>query len=134
MMLVSRLESFFASRAQVASVHRVLLEAAEMGDAEALRIYSQAARELAGIVIGARRGLEFEGSVPVSCVGGMFNCEKLIYEPLKKNVEAAFAAHFSPPALGPCQGAVLYAASRMGDAAAFDTLRDGMLRKESEIV
>lgn len=132
--LVSRLEALFESRAQVAKVHRVLLEAAEQGDREALEIYAHAAEELASIVIAMRRGMAFGGNVPVSYVGGMFNCERLILDPVKKLIEASFDASINPPMLGPCQGAALFAAARLGDPRAFENLRAGMLGEERKNV
>lgn len=127
--LVPRIEALFASRSQVAAIHRVLLKAAELGDSQAVGIYERAAVELASIVKGMRGSMDFASAVPVSWVGGMFNCEELLLEPFKRNVEAAFAASFHPPILGPCQGAALFAAAKLPDRAAFEILRDGMLEE-----
>lgn len=132
--LVSRMEALFESRAQVANVHRVLLEAAEQGDAQAHEIYAQAAQELASIVLAMKQSMVFGGTVPVSYVGGMFNCERFILEPFKKIIEESFEASIRPPMLGPCHGAVLFAAAKLGLPGAFETLRAGLLREERKNV
>lgn len=132
--LVSGMEALFQSRAKVASVHRLLLEAAMSGDEAAAAVYAQAVEELFLIVSGMIRNMSFAGVVPVSYVGGMFNCDTLITGPLKKRLQSLCQIDFCPPMLGPCQGAVLYAAERLGNTEVYRRLRDGMLSEEMKNV
>lgn len=127
-LIIQKAESLFTSRAEMASLHRVLQKAAEQGDEIARAVYAEASDELVSIIRGIYSKMSFGGeSVPVSYVGGLFNCRELIMEPVKAKALAAFPADFHPPLLTPCQGAVLYAAGQLCDTEAYLHLRDGML-------
>lgn len=133
--IIQKAESLFANRAEMASLHRVLQKAAEQGDEIARAVYTEASNELASIIQAIYSKMFFAGkNVPVSYVGGLFNCRELILEPVKAKTLAAFSADFHPPLLTPCQGAVLYAAGQLCDTEAYLHLRDGMLYEEGTYV
>ena len=111
--LVEHVESGIAgSRKKTAELQTVLLAAARAGDPQALAAYAEAARELALVVYGAYRQLDFSGKpVRVSFVGGLVNIEDLIVNPLKREIAGMIKdVVFAEPLLGPCEGAILYAA------------------------
>jgi N-acetylglucosamine kinase-like BadF-type ATPase len=111
--IVEHVESGIAgSRKETAELQSVLLAAARAGDSQALAAYAEAARELALVVYGAYRQLDFSGRpVRVSFVGGLINIGDLIVHPLKREIASLIPdAVFAEPLLGPCEGAILYAA------------------------
>ncbi|NLT97958.1 MAG: hypothetical protein GXW96_07410, partial [Christensenellaceae bacterium] len=111
--IVEAVESGIAgSRKKTAELQLLLLSAARAGDSQALAAYDEAARELALIVYGAYRQLDFSGKpVRVSFTGGLINIEDLIVVPLKREVARLIpGAVFEETLLSPCEGAILYAA------------------------
>ncbi|GAA2753667.1 N-acetylglucosamine kinase [Amnibacterium kyonggiense] len=93
-------------RARIAALSRVVVAAAEDGDAVASAIVEEAGRELAALVQAVRRTLGAEGVVPVSYSGGMFQAPLVL---------AAFTAALGDavdlraPLHGPALGAALLA-------------------------
>ena len=70
---------------------QLVARAAQDGDPSAIRIFDDAARELAAVVEAVRQALEFapgEG-VPVSYSGGVFNAGPLILGPFERHLAAA---------------------------------------------
>jgi N-acetylglucosamine kinase-like BadF-type ATPase len=128
-------------RAQIAQLSRWVTQAAAAGDAQAVSIVREAAKELALMVDATRRQLAFSNAepVPVSYSGGVFD-----------NVGALFLEHFgaalqafrpgyrvSEPVFPPGIGAALYAAKRHGNPlsnAAIERLREqgSAIRKDIE--
>ena len=119
-----------SDRARIAQIARLVQEAANAGDAQAVAIYTEAGTELAGLVESTRRQLGFgaDETVLVSYSGGVFDhAGDLLLRPFA----AALRAHhphyqLEIPALPPVLGAALYAARCGGqpfDAVAIERLR-----------
>jgi N-acetylglucosamine kinase-like BadF-type ATPase len=107
-----------SDRVRIAQLARLVQEAANAGDAQAVAIYDDAAAKLAGLVEATRRQLGFGASeaVPVSHSGGVFDHAG---ELLRRPFAAALLAHHAhyqleTPALPPVLGAALYAARCSG--------------------
>lgn len=100
------------SRTQIARMASMVMDAAQAGDAEALRIYRQAGHELAQVAEAIRNTLAFPAGspVPVSYSGGAFTAGALLLEPLRDAL-AASSADFElrAPLHPPHMGAALYA-------------------------
>jgi len=96
-------------RARIASLAGLVDEAARQGDAAAVGILGQAARELASLAAAVRRQL-FQPGEParVAYVGGVFRSELLLkrYHTL---VEQEDGNRCGPPVYGPAAGALLEA-------------------------
>lgn len=120
------------SRMELASLQRVLLEAAQMGDEYALAAYRKAAEHLAEIVLGAVRQLDFpEGRVSVSCSGGLTHIEVQLMNYMRKRLQERLrplAMDYQTPKLTACEGAVLLAAESFFPEDVAD-LRDKLLTK-----
>lgn len=91
---------------QVASLARMVVQAAEEGDAAARAILRNAAAELAALAAAVWRKLNLEQGQPVAPVGGMFNHARI-----RKAFTASVArrcpeAGVVPPQLPPVAGAV----------------------------
>ena len=108
-----------SDRVRIAQLARLVQDAANAGDEQAIAIYADAATELAALVEATRRQLGFgaEETVPVSYSGGIFDHagERLLLRPFA----TALGAHHShyqleTPALTPVLGAALYAARCAG--------------------
>jgi N-acetylglucosamine kinase-like BadF-type ATPase len=101
------------TRGSIAAMSRLVAQAAHEGDSSAIRIFDDAARELAAIVEAVRQALEFEPgeTVPVSYSGGVFNAGALILDPLKRHLEGRFSGYrLTAPIVAPSGGAAIYAA------------------------
>lgn len=100
------------SRTQIARMASMVMDAAQSGDAEALRIYRQAGHELAQVAEAIRNTLAFPAGspVPVSYSGGAFTAGALLLEPLRDAL-ADTCADFDlrTPLHPPHMGAALYA-------------------------
>lgn len=74
---------YATNRKNTAQLQRILLRAANLGDAGAIHLYEQAAKELALLASAVRNRLRFaEAPVPVSISGGVLHAGALIWEPL----------------------------------------------------
>ncbi len=71
-------------RSKVASLQRLLLDAARQGDLSAVQAYDVAAYELAMIIRTLYRRLQFDEKCLVSYSGGIFKIGELVVAPLKK--------------------------------------------------
>lgn len=71
-------------RSKVASLQKLLLEAARQGDLSAIQTYDDAAKELAMIIRTLYIRLQFYDKCPVSYSGGIFKTGELVVTPLKK--------------------------------------------------
>jgi N-acetylglucosamine kinase-like BadF-type ATPase len=101
------------TRGSIAAMSRLVARAAHDGDSSAIRIFGEAARELAAIVEAVRQALEFEPgeTVPVSYSGGVFNAGALILDPFRRDLEQRSGSYrVTAPILTPSGGAVIYAA------------------------
>ena len=101
------------TRGSIAAMSRLVARAAHDGDSSAIRIFDEAARELAAIVEAVRQALEFEPgeTVPVSHSGGVFNSGALILDPFRRDLEQRSGSYrVTAPILTPSGGAAIYAA------------------------
>jgi N-acetylglucosamine kinase-like BadF-type ATPase len=116
-------------RGSIAALSQLVERAALLGDASAIRIFDDAARELAAIVEAVRQRLEFLPDEPValSYSGGVFNAGALILEPFSRHLAARSDVYrLRAPLLEPSIGAAVYAARLAGQplsAAALERLR-----------
>lgn len=101
-------KEYLHQRDKVASLQKLLLRAANEGDAYAIEAYAQAARELYDIVCGVRKKIFPERSCLVSCSGGIFKVGDLIRSPFRKLLEAD-DMELTEPKAEPYEGAVLLA-------------------------
>lgn len=101
-------------RSKVASLTRVMRDAALAGDPSALDAYERAARELAGIASAAAKGLFAPGErVPVGYVGGVFEgAGELLFAPLRRALPEGF--ELVEPAYGPAAGPCLLLRGKLG--------------------
>lgn len=100
------------TRTALARLASLVADAAQAGDAAALRIYAEAGNELARIAIALREALAFAPGepVPVSYSGGAFNAGDLLLAPFRDALRAANAGFdLRAPLHEPQVGAALYA-------------------------
>jgi N-acetylglucosamine kinase-like BadF-type ATPase len=101
------------TRGSIAAMSQLVDRAAQGGDASAIRILDDAARELAAIAEAVRRALAFEPdeSAPLSYSGGVFNAGALILDPLRRHLaERSGTYQLRAPIVMPSGGAAIYAA------------------------
>jgi N-acetylglucosamine kinase-like BadF-type ATPase len=116
-------------RGRIAAVSQLVARAAQDGDSAAIRIFDEAARELAAIVEAVRQALGFDPTerVAVSYSGGVFNAGALILKPLELHLDRQPGGyHLQPPIVTPSFGAAVYAAKLAGQpfsAAAIERLK-----------
>jgi N-acetylglucosamine kinase-like BadF-type ATPase len=104
-------------RGRIAAMSQLVARAAYRGDASALRIFNDAARELAAIADAVRQTLQFEPNepVPVSYSGGVFNAGELILGPLQRHLETQSRTfQLQAPMFTPSAGAAIHAARLAG--------------------
>lgn len=96
-------------RDRVASLQKILLEAAKLGDNSAINLYVQAAKELTSSVFGVARTLQLqERKTKVSYYGGVFKAGLFIKDPLNSYLgEQEFQLY--EPILTPLSGGILIA-------------------------
>jgi N-acetylglucosamine kinase-like BadF-type ATPase len=101
------------ARGSIAAISQLVTRAARDGDVLAIRIFDDAARELAAVVEAVRQALEFKPDEPValSYSGGVFNAGALILGPLQRHLEGHSGTYrLKAPILTPSVGAAIYAA------------------------
>jgi N-acetylglucosamine kinase-like BadF-type ATPase len=104
-------------RGRIAAMSQLVARAAHDGDVSAIRVFDDAARELAAIAEAVRRALDFDpgGGVPISYSGGVFNAGALILPPLQRHLaERSGAFRLRAPIVAPSGGAAIYAAKLAG--------------------
>lgn len=79
---------YLHKRDKIASLQRLLLQAANEGDIYAFDAYAQAAKELYDIVCGVKKQIFKEKDCMVSCSGGIFKTGDVIRKPFVKLLEA----------------------------------------------
>ncbi len=109
--LMDKVEPWISSRDKVAALQLLLETAALGGDASAVRLYEEAAEELALMVRAVCEALGFSSGAAVCYAGGLFKAGGLILEPLRKAL-TSHGAGLHKPRLLPVDGAVLFAADR----------------------
>jgi len=104
-------------RGNIAAMSQLVARAAQDGDRAALRIFDDAARELAAIADAVRQTLQFEPNepVPVSYSGGVFNAGELILGPFQRHLETQSQSfQLQAPMFVPSAGAAIHAARLAG--------------------
>jgi N-acetylglucosamine kinase-like BadF-type ATPase len=123
------------SRRAIAAIAELVARAARDGDVAAMRVFDDAARELAAIIEAVRQALQFEPGerVPVSYSGGVFNAGELILAPLRHHIERYSNTYeLKTPMLAPSLGAAVYAARLAAQPlspAAIERLRIGSITR-----
>lgn len=105
-------QHYATSRKDTATLQKILLEAAQMGDPHALACYDRASEELSKLIVTTLNKLDFPKKVSISYQGGLFAIPDLIRNPVAHKVRAAAFPReidFCQPKLDPCRGAVLLA-------------------------
>jgi N-acetylglucosamine kinase-like BadF-type ATPase len=106
-----------SSRSDVAGLAQIVAQAARAGDAQARRLFSAAACELAALVNSVRDRLNAPPQLllPVSYSGGMFQFGDLLLGALRSALSGSGRGYeFTAPSLSPGGGAALYAANLSG--------------------
>lgn len=116
-------------RTRIASLSRLVVEAAEVGDQHALKIIEDGACELVRLVEATRERVGFEPNrpVPVSFSGGMFNAAVLRSWFVDELAASRHPYELRTPRYPPVIGAALYAARLAGsplDVRAMERLSD----------
>ena len=109
-------QQYAQSRKDTAALQKILLEAARMGDPNALACYDRAAEELSRLIVAVLSKLDLPDTVSVSYQGGLFSIPDLIRDPVAQKVRAAAFPRkidFFTPKLDPCRGAVLLAMAEL---------------------
>lgn len=103
-------KEYLPFRDKTASLQKLLLQAARLGDREAEKIYQEAAGEL-GLLIGAvERNLDFtERPVRVTAFGGLFHAKEYLLPVLEKSWK------ITSPDFEPAKGALLLAAEAFSE-------------------
>ncbi len=104
-------------RSELASLSKLVAQAAAAGDLQARALFMLAAQELAQMVEAVRRQLRVpdETTLPVSYSGGVFRQRDLLLSPLASNLTGGVRRYrFVAPLLPPDAGAALYAARLSG--------------------
>lgn len=99
---------YLHKRDKIASLQKLLLQAANEGDIYAIGAYEQAAKELYDIVCGVKKKIFAGRDCMVSCSGGIFKVGDLIRKPFTKLL-AADGMELTESKAEPYVGAVLLA-------------------------
>ena len=106
------LSEWAGDRSKVAQISALVYQAAVAGDRDALAIFARAGQELAEMVDGVRRCLNYmdDEIINVSYSGGVFNAGTFIHQPFADSL-ALSSAHYrlQAPMYTPVVGAALYA-------------------------
>ena len=81
-------QEYLHKRDKIASLQKLLLQAAKEGDVYAVDTYAQAAKELYDIVCGVKKKIFADKNCLVSCSGGIFKTGDVIRKPFRKLLEA----------------------------------------------
>ena len=106
------LSEWAGERSKIAQVSALVYQAATEGDKEAIKILASAGQELAEMVDGVRRLLDYECGelINVSYSGGAFNAKAFILEPFAKALsDYSTCYRLHTPQNTPVVGAALYA-------------------------
>lgn len=107
---------YIADRSMVASLQKLLLQAADKGDRGAVRLYREAAEELAMMVESIAKSLWDGEEITVSYSGGLFHAKEYVLPVLEKMI-GGMNARLEKPLFSPVRGAVLMAMEHHVDAA-----------------
>lgn len=116
-------QEYVGNRSKVASLQKILLQAAESGDESAIHLYQEAAGELALMIESVARKLSMTGkTLPVSWSGGLFHARKFVLPWLEQSV-SMLGGSMAEPKFLPVQGAVLLSAEKYAAELLPDILR-----------
>lgn len=96
-------QQYMPYRDKIASLQKLLLQAANEGDPVACRAYEDAAEELLMILEATARRLRMGDTIRVTCSGGLFRAGKVIFDPLLKKMEErkmVYTESFYRPEMG----------------------------------
>lgn len=111
------LNQWNGSRSKIAQLSVLVRDAAVAGDAQALKIFDDAAKELSLMIESTRQQLGYkkDDNVMVSYSGGVFNANELILAPLKHHLsQISTCFYVVKPKYQPVIGSALYAAKLDG--------------------
>ncbi|MDO6694557.1 BadF/BadG/BcrA/BcrD ATPase family protein [Aliiglaciecola sp. 3_MG-2023] len=114
------------SRGRIAQISTLVYEAAVAGDTLAKKIFSDAGEELAEIVEGTRKALQYskDEEVKVSFSGGAFSANDFITKPFANALQEFSSTYrIQQPAFSPVIGAAIYAAKLSGEALSASALK-----------
>lgn len=106
--LMNRIYAQKLSRAEIAGLARLVITAAEAGDAHALRLIEQGANDLGDCVLAAARRLGFEAAaLEIALTGGLLKAGETFQGPLRRAIGARLPGSRVllaelPPVLGAC--------------------------------
>lgn len=96
-------------RPRIASLSKLVEQAAEAGDSVAADILNEAAQQLAGLTLAARMQVFTpQDQAPVAYIGGVFKCQRVLDE-FRRRLERDGNTTVQPPVYGPAAGALLEA-------------------------
>jgi len=108
-------KDYAPNRTKVASLQRILLQAARAGDVSAVLLYQSAAEELFMLIHSVALQLNLIGKdFKVSYSGGLFHAKEFILPYLQRMVRT-IGGHLIEPLYPPVQGAALMAVSMYAD-------------------
>jgi len=119
-------EQYIHSRRNVASLQKLLMQAAYEGDATAVGLYAAAAVEMAEMIRALRKQMNLYPGSPWSYAGGLFSVGDLILSPLRAELKDLDMTYIEP-LLMPVDGAILFAVERF-DPSDIPVVRSGLLR------
>lgn len=123
-------EKLRGKRKETAALQEHLLKAAGAGDESAVRLYEEAAAELAQSVKGVARQLDLmDKETQVSYCGGIFRCGSFILDPFSEYVRR-MGFVLRAPGLSPLGGGILLAAEKNGQKT--DEMIKNLRRYEQE--
>jgi N-acetylglucosamine kinase-like BadF-type ATPase len=120
-------EQYLSTRKSIASLQLLLHKASEEGDASAIELFREAAKELALMVKGLRKHMDLISGSPVSYAGGLFKAGEVLLGPFKRELEDT-DLKFAEPLLSPVHGALLFAIDRF-DPGSLDRIREVFLHR-----
>ena len=100
----------------VASLQKLLLQAADKGDRGEVRLYREAAEELAMMEESIAKSLWDGEEITVSYSGGLFHAKEYVLPVLEKMI-GGMNARLEKPLFSPVRGAVLMAMEHHVDVA-----------------
>lgn len=96
-------------RTKIASMAKSVYTLATLQDPVAIKIFQEAAIELAQIVLSIYHQLQFDGEVLLSYSGGVFQSGDYILKPLEEALQSIPNMVFIEPILSPSAGSILLA-------------------------
>ena len=97
-------------RTRVAAMSQTVFTLAKQNDPVAMKIFQEAAKELADIYLAIYRHLPFTSkNIPVSYSGGVFKSGSYILEPLKEYLSIEPTLTLTAPILSPDAGSIILA-------------------------